>query len=225
MKSLLLSLTLLASLPALAARPYHLELEAYPTAPFPYLGKFGTVTLHVYDGGVRAETFWLNGFSRNGSPAITVENPLGRMYTDVPITEIGSILAKLAHGGRGQEHDASGVLAPPAAGKVHGIDATRYRLVYGPEAWIDLWTTTSVPENAQLRRIVLELVRGISPGTVSAAEKIPGTPLYVELNFRRFKKLPILKVKKLTFDVSGEAEALRVGTLYFKAPLLDAIWK
>src|SRR6266550_6652760 len=93
----LLVLALLA-LPALAAapRPYHLTLEANPAAPFPFLSKFGTVTLHLYNGGVRAETLWLNGFSRAGAPVITVENPFGRMYTDVPVANISSIVGKLA---------------------------------------------------------------------------------------------------------------------------------
>jgi len=73
-----LAVLALLALPALAApapRPYHLTLEATPAAAFPFLSKFGTVTLHLYSGGVRAETFWLNGFSRNESPNITVENP------------------------------------------------------------------------------------------------------------------------------------------------------
>src|SRR4051794_32618651 len=88
-----------ASLQAAPPPAYHLELEANPATPFPFLGKFGTVTLHVYPAGVRAETFWLNGFSRNGTNAVTVENPLGRMYTDVPVTQISAILHKIATSG------------------------------------------------------------------------------------------------------------------------------
>src|SRR5256885_7994529 len=85
-----------ASLHAASPKPYHIELEANPAAPFPFLGKFGTVPLHVYPAGVRAETFWLNGFTRNGTGAVTVENPLGRMYTDVPLSQISSTLRKLS---------------------------------------------------------------------------------------------------------------------------------
>jgi len=223
----LFTLIALFALPLAAAtpsRPYHLELEANPAAPFPFLGKFGTVTLHVYGGGVRAETFWLNGFTKNGTPAVTVMNPLGRMYTDVPITNISSVLGKLAGSG-GIERLASGTLMAPAAGKVRGVDANRYRIVYGPDAWIDVWTTKTIPDNPQLHAIVNEFVRGISPGTANVAKNIPGTPVYVELNFRRFKKLPILKLKSLAFDNAGEDDALKVGPVYMRAPLLDAIWK
>ena len=208
-----------------SATPYHLEMEANPAAPFPYLGRFGTVKLDVFGGGVRAETIWLNGFSRNGTPAITVENPYGRMYTDVPIVNIASILGKLAGGGDRVERTATGTLAAPVGGKVHGIDATRYRIVYGPAAWIDIWTTRAIPENPQFRAIVNELLRGISPGTYAVARSIPGMPLYVELNFRRFHKVALLRTKNLAFTSAGEADALKVGTLYFKAPLLDSIWK
>jgi hypothetical protein len=47
---------------------------------------------------------------------------------------------------------------------------------------------------------------------------IPGTPLYVELNFRRYHKLPLLRLKSFVPNADGEAEALRVGKLYFSAP-------
>ena len=208
---------------ALPAAAYHLTLEANPAAPFPFLGKFGTVTLHVYGGGVRAETIWLNGFSRNGANAITVENPYGRMYTDVPIADIGAVLHKL--GRADVENVPEPQRAPEVAGKVGNVEARRYRLVYGPEAWIDIWTTRAIPENPQLRAIVNEFVRGIAPGAAASMRTIPGTPLYVELNFRRYKKLSLLRLKSLSPGNDGEEEALRVGALYFRAPLLDALWK
>ena len=211
-----------ASLHAAPPPAYHLELEANPATPFPFLGKFGTVTLHVYPAGVRAETFWLNGFSRNGTNAVTVENPLGRMYTDVPVTQISATLHKIATSGM----EASAPAATQViAGTVKGMSARRYRLVYGPEAWIDVWTTASIPENPQLRAIVNEFVRGISPATASSMNAIHGTPLYVELNFRRYKKIPLVTMKKITWSSDGQDDALKTGMLYFKAPLLDSIWK
>jgi hypothetical protein len=223
MKTLLLVLlTLATQLHATPPKPYHLELEANPAAPFPFLGKFGTVTLHVFPAGVRAETFWLNGFSRNGTNTVTVENPLGRMYTDVPLAQISTTLRKLSTSG--VENAAPGAITQ-IAGNVKGIMARRYRLVYGPEAWIDVWMTDSIPENAQLREVVTEFVRGISPATATAMINIRGMPLYVELNFRSFKKLPLVRLKSITWNADGQDDALKTGTLYFKAPLLDSIWK
>ena len=219
---------LFATLPSFAAapaRPYHLELEANPAASFPYLGKFGAVDLHVYAGGVYADGIWLNGFSRNGAPNLTVVNPLGRMYVDMPVAEIAPTLRKLAGSEGSTERGAVPTMDSAMKGKVKGIDAMRYRLNYGPEAWVDIWTTNVIPANPQLQAIVTEFVRGVSPGSVAAAKKIPGMPIYVELNFRRFKKVPILTLKKLSFDNEGEADALTLGSLYMKAPMLDAIWK
>ena len=208
---------------ALAAPKYHLTLEAHPAAPFPFLARFGTVTLDVYPGGVRAETFWLNGFSRNSTSTVTVENPFWRMYTDVPLSSIASTLHKLST--LGVESSAPAALRKPVGGAVKGVAAIRYRLQYGAEAWIDVWTTRAVPENPQLRTITNELIAGIAPPTAAVMRAIPGTPVYVELNFRRYKKLTLLELKKLRFDNAGEDDALTVGKLYFKAPLLDAIWK
>ena len=207
---------LLCALPLCAAQPYHLTLEANPAAPFPFLGKFGTVTLHVYPGGVRAETFLLDGFSRNGATTITVENPFTRMYTLEPIAGIAPTLQML-----GSIDAAASVVpsrGPELGGRVGNVDARRYRLVYGPAAWIDIWTATAIPENAQLRAIVNELVRGIAPGTAAAMHAIPGTPLYVELNFRRYRKVVLLRLEHFAPKSDGEAKALNVGRLYFKAP-------
>lgn len=223
----LLALALLlaaASLSAAEPRPYHLHLEASASAPFPWLSKFGKVGLHVYRGGVRADTVWLDGYSQNGAADVTVLNPLGRMYVDVPVAELTPILTKLAGAG-GVERTSKPESVSTTQGKVAGIVATRHRLFYGPDAWIDYWTTDRIPENAQLRAIVQQLVAGISPGTAEAARAIRGTPLFVELNFRRFKKMPILYVKKFAWAAEDEEDALTRGPIYMRASVLEAIWK
>jgi hypothetical protein len=210
--------------PSARPKPYHLELEAYPAAPFPWFKKFGTINLHVYPGGVSADSFWLSGFSRNGSKDVTIMNPVARMYTDMPLTEMTSMIRKMSS----SDNDLANVTTEvqgPMAGKVGSLRASRYRLIYGPAAWIDVWTTKEVPENAQLRAIVDSMIRGVSAPTANAARTIPGMPVYVELNFRRFQKTPFLKLKKLTWNNAGESDALKVGSYYFKAPMVDAIWK
>ena len=214
---------LLVSLPLFAAKPYHLELEATPEAAFPYLGKFGKVDLHVYQRGVRAEALFLHGFSRNGEKAITVANPLGRMYVELAASEIASLLTKLAGNKAGAERKAIPYLGPTMKGTVKGIDATRHRLVYGPTAFIDVWTTDVIPQNPQLKTIVNQIINGVAPGTAAVASKLPGTPIYVELNFRRFKKVPIVRMKKLTFAAEDEEDALTLGALYIRAGGVDKL--
>jgi hypothetical protein len=221
LKQLVLPILLATTLHA-APRPYHLQLEANPAVAFPFLGKFGAVTLDVYPAGVRSRTFWLNGFTRNGTSTITVENPLGRMYTDIPLSQISARLRTLSTSAVEGAAPESVTRTP---GKVSGIEAHRYRLLYGPEAWIDIWTTETIPANEQLRAMVKEFVRGISPATAKSLDGIPGTPLYVELNFRRYKKLPLVRMKSLAWNDGGQETALKVGALYFRAPLLDTIWK
>jgi len=217
LRALFVFLLAFLALPSFAAKPYHVQLEAYPAAAFPWLTKFGKVTLDVYPGGVRAETVWLNGFSKNGDKIFTIENPYGRMYSEMPLSEIAPIVSKLAKTPEAGANDNPPLLAP-IAGTVRGVAASRYRLVYGPDAWIDVWTTATIPENPQLRALATEFVRSVAPGTAKVLNRIPGMPLYVELNFRRFKKLALLRMIKSDDDVSGEADALKRGMLYFKAP-------
>jgi hypothetical protein len=219
------AVTFLLATAAHAAKPYHLELEATPEAVFPYLGRFGKVDLHVYAGGVRGEALWLHGFSRNGEEAVTVANPLARMYVDVQVAEISSILTKLAGDHAGVERGAQPKLGSAMKGQVKGINATRHRLVYGREAWVDVWTTDVIPPNAQMRTLVNNIVSGISPGTAAVASKLPGTPVYVELNFRRYKKVPIVRLKKLTFAADDEEDALTLGSLYVRAGLLEKLFR
>lgn len=204
--------------------PHHLVLEANPTVPFPFLGRFGTIEIHVYPNGIRGETIWLNGFIRNGSNEITVENPLARMYTEVPVISVGPLVRRIA-GALPDVFPAPPPVSGPVAGTVHGIAANRYRIQYGPEAWIDLWTTSALGESPQLRAIALQIVNGISPMTAKSASAIPGMPIYVELNFSHFRKLALMKVKTLTTDTAGEEEALKVGRVFMHAPLLDSLWK
>jgi len=212
---LLILLAPLLALPARAAQPYHLELEAQPAAVFPYLRTFGSVDLHVYAGGVRAEAAWTSGFSRNGDAAVTVLNPVSRTHVAMPLRDISSTLLKLAGASGALERSLAPILGPETRGTVGGIVATRHRLVYGPGGWIDVWTTDAVAENPQYRAIVDELLRGISPGTAKVARTIRGTPIYVELNFRRFPKVQLLKLKKLTYAADDEADALKLPAFYF----------
>ena len=205
------------------ARPYHLELEATPEAAFPWLGRFGKVDLHVYPAGVRAEALWLHGFSRTGTSAVTVVNPLGRMYLDMPIADVPGMLQRLAGDRRGVEAGARPKAGPTMKGTVKGVAATRHRLMFGKSAWVDVWTTAVIPRNEQMRLLVKSVVGGISPGTAEAAAKLPGTPIYVELNFRRFKKVPLVRLKKLTFDDEGQEDALTLGKLYVRAAVLEKL--
>ena len=210
-----LVLLLLLALPARAAQPYHLELEAQPAAAFPYLRSFGSVDVHVYAGGVRAKAAWTSGFARNGDAAVTVLNPVSRTHVALPLPDISSTLMKLAGGAGALERSLAPIPGPTMKGTVRGIAATRHRLIYGPTGWIDVWTTDVIPENPQYRAVVDQLVTGISPGTAKVARTIRGTPIYVELNFRRFRKIQLLKLKKLTFAADDEADALKLPPFYF----------
>jgi hypothetical protein len=207
-----------------APRPYHLELRSSPASAVPVLSRFGTIELHVYPGGVRAESTWLDSFSRSGSSTITLLNPVARMYTEVGVEEMPSLMARMIGVRRSESDDAPRLLAP-VRGKVNGMEAQRYRLDYGEGEWMDVWTTAIVPQNTQLRRIVDAFVRHFAPATAAPLARIPGNPIYVELNTHEHPKLPLLQIVSMEFNADGESKALRVGSWYFRAPLIDAIFR
>ncbi|HXI11621.1 MAG TPA: hypothetical protein VNM92_03120 [Thermoanaerobaculia bacterium] len=228
----LLLLVLSVALVSRAAEPapvasgsYRLDLEANAAAPFPFLSKFGTVKIAAWPGGVRAETVWLNAFSKTGSPTLTVMNPFARMYTDIPLRDIGSIVRKLKGDESSLVPDASFPMDPAVLpGTVRGIPATRHRMILG-DSFIDIWVTKAIPRNPQLEAIEHSFIRSISPGVADAVRKLPGTPIFVELNTRRFKKVTVLKLIAIQRPGEGEKEALQTGSFFMRAPLLEALWK
>ena len=108
-------------------------------------------------------------------------------------------------------------------GKVKGLAAKRFRLLYGPEAFIDVWTTTAFGEAPQYRALINRFVGGISAPTAASLRVIQGVPIYVELNFRRFKKLPLLRLQTVVYDSKGEDDALKVASFMFRAPFGSVI--
>jgi hypothetical protein len=206
-----------------ASAPYHLELQSSPAVVLPLLGKFGTMEIHVYDGGVRVESLAFDSFSRNGSSTVTLLNPIARLYTEVPIDEFPSLIERIT-GIHRSAADVVPKVAAPIAGKVNGLDARRYRLSWTPTDWMDVWTI-AVPESPQLRRVVDAFVRHFAPHTAGPLARIPGNPVYVELNTVDHPKFPLLQMRSLKMDDHGEDKALHVGKWFFKAPLPDAILK
>ena len=209
------------------AAPYTLELEVNPTATFPALKKFGTIDVTLYPGGVRAESLILHAFSKTGSPEMTVMAPLSRLYTEVPLAQARNLFLNLTNSddeimpGLGEFPIDSKVLI----GKVRDIPARRYRVVLGDNSWVDVWTTTVIPDNPQFERLQMELVSAISRPAAMLVRKIPGTSIYIELNTQHYKKVPVLRLKSLTRSKQGETEALQRGRFYLRAPMVDMLWK
>lgn len=203
-----------------APRPYHLELDANLGAVFPTFGRFGNIKIHVYPAGVRADSSLLNAFSRNGARTVTVLKPMVRMYTDVAFTEMTTMIAA----GTDEFEDVPRIVGP-TVGKVGSLVAMRYRLQYNKTEWIDVWTTRDVPASAQFRAIIDAAIRGLSERSADVVRKIPGTPVYIELNFRGYDKVALLKLRRLTWNNVGETAALKIGNYYFKVLILDTIWR
>ncbi len=146
---------------------------------------------------------------------MTIENPLSRTYTDVPLSDLGRLVYTFG----GRKIDAAGprtIQVTP--GSVRGLGARRFRLIYASNEFVDIWTTSALGPTPQFRTVVDRFAREISPKTAAALRAIPGTPLYVELNIGRYRKVAILFPKRIAFNRAGEEKSLRVSPFMFRAP-------
>jgi hypothetical protein len=209
------TLVLTAVLAATAPRPFHVQLESNAASTFPLVKRFGATTVDLYPAGFRIKTVWLRGFSRNGSKRFTVENPVSRTYVTMPTAEAGSIVRAL--GGRPLAGGAPSKIEV-MAGAVRGLAARRFRLIYAPNEYIDVWTTSALGPTPEYRAFVEAMVRSIAPKSVSILKSIPGTPLYVELNMGEHRKLAVLRPRSVVYNRAGEAEALKISSWMFPAP-------
>lgn len=196
-------------------RPFHADLTSNAAATFPMMARFGTVTIDLYPRGFRAKSIWLRGFAINGQHEMTVENPLSRTYTRMPMSGIGDIVRFVA--GRTLNLGAPQSVVV-SSGNVGRLASHRYRLVYGPDDFIDVWTTTAIGPAPAFRECVDEMVRAMSPASARVLREVPDTPIYVELNIGKYRKLPILKPSSVVFNSTGEMDALRVSPWMFPAP-------
>ncbi len=213
--ALFILLAVSAAKAAAAQRPFHVRLESNAAASFPLLRRFGTSTIDLFPAGFRVKTIWLRGFSRNGSRTFTVENPVSRTYVVMPMSEVGGIVHALG----GQPIDA----VPPGRiqvmnGTVRGLPARRFRLLYGGDEFIDVWTTSALGATPEYRAFVIEIVRAISPPSAAVVKGIPGTPLYVEANVGKHRKVVVLRPRSVAYNRDGESDALRIGQFMFPAP-------
>lgn len=214
--------------PSPQSRPapgYRLDLKVSPTAPFPFLKRFGDIDVSVFPKGVRAESSVVDAISRTGSSSVTVTHPVARLYADVPVQDVRGVLVRLG-GGKGELFPGlqEFPIEPNAvAGKVRGVNATRYRIVLGKNSWIDVWTTTTIPKNRQFDLLANQLVSAFSKSAAKTMSRIPGVPVFVEVNTSRFKKLVVLRMTQIQRSAQGESEALTVGSFYARAPLVQKL--
>lgn len=211
MRQLVLLLVLLVvSTQAAVAQAYRVDLELTPAAPFPFLSKFGTIDVQVYPGGVRTEALLIHAFSRNGDKSVTLEYPLSRIYYDIPVSSVRPTLLQLA---RAKNEIMPGMKEFPVeyvgSGTVRGVAAKCYRIRLGPEAHINVWTTSAVPRNPQFELLLAESLRAVSRTTPALLGKVPGLPIYVELNTTRFKKFTVLRLKQIVRSGTGEENAFK----------------
>lgn len=203
------------------------DIELTPGAVLPFLGKFASADVSIYPGGVTAESTFLRAWSRNQSPAIRIEHVLARLYSDMPLTQIRPTLLGLAGAEGAIAPKAALRVDPPRSGRVRGLDAQLYRMHLSKRAHLDVWMTNVIPVNPQFRRIQGEFLSAVSPAAAAEASRLPGTPVFVELNTPKHQKVVLLRLERVAVNTSAddERDALSTGTLYARAPFSDRFWR
>jgi hypothetical protein len=204
-----------------ASAAFHLQLESNAASAFPLMKRFGTISIEVYPHGFRATTIWLRGFAINGQNTITIENPVSRTWSRKPMSALGD-LVRFVH------PKPVSVGAPrsvqTSTGKVGKLASRRYRVVYGENDYVDVWTSNAIGPSPALRAAIDEIVAAVAPASRSVLQKIPDTPVFVEMNIGPYRKVAILTTRGVAFNATGESEALRVSPWMFQAPF-DTIFK
>lgn len=203
------------------------DLELTPGAVLPFLGSFAAADVSIYPSGVTAESTFLRAWSRNQSGAIRIEHQLARLYSDMPLTQIRPTVLGLAGKDEPIARKARLRIDAPQSGRVRGLDAQRYRMHFSRRGYLDVWMTTTIPPSQQFRRIQNEFLSAISPAAAAEASRLPGTPVYVELNTPKHQKVVLLRLERVAVNLSAEAErdALSTGSLYVRAPFSDRFWR
>jgi hypothetical protein len=205
---------------------YTLELVLTPVGDSKVIGRLGSVDVTVYPQGIHADSMWLDGISRQGSPNIVMFNPTTRLYSSVPLSGFRSVVLKIS--GSSEELMPKLRRFPieaPVRARVGDIPSSRYRIRLGPESWIDVWTTTIIPENPQLRRLSEELLSAISNEVSYLAREIPGVPLAIQFNTQNYPGKTVLRTKALRRSSAGHEQSLALGSFYVRTPLAERLWR
>lgn len=222
---LFLFLTVSAAASDKPRESYALHLEARPSAPFPFLDKLGRVQIAVYPEGVRADSRWLGGFVRAGDDTVRIENPALRLYTDSSLDTLRRFFVSLSPEKESMALGELEVRKTGRTGTIKKLPASCYRIILGETAWIDVWTTQAVRSSRPYQILQSQLLAAVSPDLEKAARRIPGTPLHVVLNTRRFPDTVLLTTREVYFSSAGNEDALQTGRFFLKAPSLDRLVK
>lgn len=227
-----LLLTLLLVVPPVSAADspirherYALQLEARPSAVFPFLDKLGRVNLSVYPQGVRVDSLWLDGYLKSGSETVRIENPALRMYTDASYVTLRRLFRGLAPEEETMKLGALPVVKTTRRGKIKNLSVTCYRIQLGKEAWIDVWSTDTLKKSQPYQELQTQVLMTISPDLARAAAKIPGTPLHVVLNTERYPETTLLSTRGAFRSSAGHEEALQTGRFFLRVPSIDPLVK
>lgn len=214
-----------AAAPPVPRDRYTLELEARPSAVFPFLDKLGRIQILVYPEGVRADSLWLDGYLKAGSDQVRIENPALRLYTDSSYGALRTMFRSLAPEEKTAKFGDLPVRDTGRRGKIKNLPVQCHRIVLGKEAWIDVWTTEALKKSQPYHDLEMQILTTISPDLARAAAKIPGTRLHVVLNTKNHPETTLLATKEYLKSSAGHQEALQTGRFFLRAPSIDRIMR
>ena len=206
-------------------RDYTLELTIRPVGDSPLIDRLGSVNLTVFPQGIHLDSTWLDGYSKRGTSTVVLKKPIARIYALMPLEGFRSVVRRMA-GSDSELMPGLGNLTvdQKARGKVSGMPATRHRIMLGEGAWVDVWTSDTIPHNSQLQRLTVEILSAVSEDAGRLSGQISGVPVFIQINTADHPKETILAIRSLRRSSAGAAEMLDVGSFYLRVSAAERLW-
>lgn len=215
-----------SSIGAAASKDYRLVLWIQPVGDDALTQKLGKATLTVYPQGVKADSLWLDGFTRQGSSQLTLLKPIARLYAQVELSDFSDIIRRMA-GSRDGLVGNIGTLrvGNPVNGKINKRAAKRFRISIDQQQWVDVWTAADLPENKQLKKLTSEVLEAVSDQLPPVLDKIEGTPILVRLHTDEYRDVDVLGFRSIRSSSRGHADDLQVGRFFLRATFAEKLWE
>jgi hypothetical protein len=203
-----------AAASASAATLTDYELVYRIESPYRGVAAAGKIELTVFPEGIRGDSLLFAGYARSGDDDLIIMNRVARIYSSLAIESVTRFLGRRLQPG---EQVPAGNYSLSASGEermIAGLPSLHYRVHLGPESHLDIWITEALEESEVFRRLTDQVIGALAAPIAPMLSALPGMPVEVVLQTRRFPHLELLSLQRVSYDSSRSGKLLKVGRFY-----------